>query len=446
MEDQEQIPPTIHDDPGTVPEQPKAAPGWKKSMPVVYGLCGLLLLIFLANISNIFSGKREVRHSSLPLQPSSPDAQQVRSFQDQQKQIAQTDEENRTRQQQLAAQMAELNREESVPGPESANAALMTSAQRAAMYGNSPNAPKNTSNVSEAAAEAKQRELAREKQHQDALNSDTVAIDFAHATTTTAKSTVAASSDSQASSSDILAQPSETAAAAGSPATDTASDHPAALRNAAMPEPGKKDAMASYDFDGYQGRLYRVFEGTVFEGVVTNHIDGALAGPIIVMLTTDYYSHDHQEMLLPQGTRLIGEVRSVGNAQQRKLFVVFNRAICPDGFSLELNKYLGLDPLGTSGLATNVNNHYLSSFAAAAAIGGLGGLAQIGNNGSILTADTQIRNGMTEQTAQESEQILDHFLNRLPVITVKEGSRARVYINQDILIPSYAEHRVDPAM
>ena len=54
----------------------------------------------------------------------------------------------------------------------------MTAAQRAAIYGDSPNAPQQTSNVSQAQAEAKQRELAREKQHQDALNSDTVAIDF----------------------------------------------------------------------------------------------------------------------------------------------------------------------------------------------------------------------------------------------------------------------------
>jgi len=76
----------------------------------------------------------------------------------------------------------------------------------------------------------------------------------------------------------------------------------------------------------------------------------------------------------------------------------------------------------------------------------MGGLAQIGNNGSVLTADTQIRNGISEQSAMEAEQILNHFLNRLPVITVKEGSRARVYINQDILIPSYAEHRVDSAL
>ena len=205
--------------------------------------------------------------------------------------------------------------------------------------------------------------------------------------------------------------------------------------------------MAPYDFDGYQGRLYRVFEGTVLEGVLTNHIDGGFAGPMIVMLTTDYYSHDHQQLLLPQGTRLIGNVQSVSGSGQRKVFVTFNRAICPDGFSLELNKYTGLDPLGTTGLATNVNNHYLSSFAAAAAVGGIGGLAQIGNNGSVLDSSTQIRNGISTQTAQESEQILNKFLNRLPVITVKEGSRARVYINQGPFSSrAMAEHRVDPSL
>jgi hypothetical protein len=46
----------------------------------------------------------------------------------------------------------------------------------------------------------------------------------------------------------------------------------------------------------------------------------------------------------------------------------------------------------------------------------------------------------------EGEQVLNHFLDRLPVITLKEGSRARIYVGRDILIPSYAEHRMDPTM
>src|SRR5258708_28377387 len=154
--------------------------------------------------------------------------------------------------------------------------------------------------------------------------------------------------------------------------------------------------MAGYDFDEYQGRLYRVFEGTVLEGVVTNHIEGGLSGPILVMLTTDYYSHDHQQLLMPQGTRLIGSVQSVGSAQQRKMFVTFHRAVCPDGFSLDFDKYLGLDQIGTTGLATKVDHGYLLAFGAAAAIGGLCGPAQICNSGTVLDPSPQLRNGISE--------------------------------------------------
>jgi type IV secretion system protein VirB10 len=218
------------------------------------------------------------------------------------------------------------------------------------------------------------------------------------------------------------------------------------LKEAASGTNANNDPMAAYPFDQFQGQLYRVFEGTVLEGVVTNHVDGGLAGPILVMLTTDYYSHDHQQLLMPQGTRLIGSVQSVGNAQQRKMFVTFHRAVCPDGFSLDFDKYLGLDQIGTTGLATKVDHGYLLAFGAAAAIGGLGGLAQIGNTGSVLDPSAQIRNGISAQSAAEGEQVLNHFLNRLPIITLKEGSRARIYIGRDILIPSYAEHRVDPTL
>jgi type IV secretion system protein VirB10 len=310
----------------------------------------------------------------------------------------------------------------------------MTTAQRDTIYGGSSNAPQHTSNVSEAQAEVKQKALAREKLKQDAINSGTVALDFEHSSGTPAAASVA---------------PPTTAAEAllGKTTTDVASRVESGQPVAAQAKANAKtDPMAPYEFDQYQGRLYRIFEGTVLEGVVTNHIDGGFSGPILVMLTTDYYSHDHQQLLMPQGTRLIGTVQSVGNAQQRKMFVTFHRAVCPDGFSLDFDKYVGLDPIGTTGLATKVDHGYLMAFGAAAAIGGLGGLAQIGNNSSVLDSSTQIRNGISEQTSAEGEQVLNHFLNRLPVITLKEGSRARVYVGRDILIPSYVEHRMDPTL
>jgi type IV secretion system protein VirB10 len=351
---------------------------------------------------------------------------------------AQQDADNRQHQQEIAAAMQQLQAAQDVPGPETAGAPPMTAAQRAAIYGSSPDAPTHTSNVSQAQAEAKQKALDREKQRQDALASDTVAIDFARAT---GPAVPAGPTTAVLSEKEQFAPKSTTEVPAGS---EVATNSGPGQVKAATPD--KSDPMSPYDFDSYQGRLYRVFEGTILEGVVTNHIDGGLSGPIMLDLTTDLYSHDHQQLLLPQGTRILGSVQSVGSAQQRKLFVTFHRAICPDGFSLEFGKYLALDQIGTTGLATNVNHGYLQAFAAAAAVGGLGGLAQIGNNGSILSPSTEIRNGISEQSAEEGEQVLNHFLNRLPIITLKEGSRARVYIGTDLVIPSYAEHRVNPTL
>jgi type IV secretory pathway VirB10-like protein len=413
--------------PATVPEQPESKPPLRKSMPVVIVLVVIVALIGIANISSLLTGnKRSASPSSLTMSPTTPNAQQISSFQTQQQQQARHDAEERQRQQELAAAMQQLQQDQGVPGPEAGNTPPMTAAQRAAIYGESPNAPQHTSNVSEAQAEAKQKRLAVAKQQQDALNSDTVAIDFSHE--------------------GAAASPAAVLAARADGVVKAAAEEVGAKQTAAKDGAVKTEPMAAYPLDQFQGQLYRVFEGTVLEGVVTNHVDGGLAGPILVMLTTDYYSHDHQQLLMPQGTRLIGSVQSVGNAQQRKMFVTFHRAVCPDGFSLDFDKYLGLDQIGTTGLATKVDHGYLMAFGAAAAIGGLGGLAQIGNNGTVFTPSTQIRNGISEQTAAEGEQVLNHFLNRLPIITLKEGSRARIYIGRDILIPSYAAHRVDPTL
>lgn len=431
MLDQNQNPPA------TVPPQREATAPVRKSMPVVIALIIIVALIGIANISSLLSGKRRTAPvSALPMRPAVPNAQQISSFETQQQLQAQQDIQNRQRQQEIAAAVEQLHVAED-PGPETQSAPPMTAAQRAAIYGDSPNAPQHTSNASQAQAEAKERALEREKRHRDALNSDTVAIDFAHPTVANPTATVLGERSEMVEKASIDT-PSGPAEAGGERPTV----QPASARQ--PDQETKGSPMAPYAFDNYDGQLYRVFEGTVLEGVVTNHVDGGFSGPVILDLTTDLYSHDHQQLLLPQGTRILGSVQSVGDAQQRKLFVTFHRAICPDGFSLEFAKYIALGQIGTTGLATNVDHGYLRTFAAAAVVGGLGGLAQIGNDGNVLSPSTQIRNGISAQSATEGMQVLNHFLNRLPVITLKEGSRARVYIGTDLLIPSYAEHRVNP--
>ena len=348
--------------PATVPEQPEAKPPLRKEY--AGGHCPGGDPRPHRHRQRLQPAQREqeggATASAMPMRPASPNAQQVTSFETQQQLQAQHDAEERQRQQELAAAMQQLQDDAGRSRTGGQHAAPMTAAQRDTIYGDSPNAPASTPRMSRRRRPRPNKgACAREKQKQDAINSGTVAIDFEHTTsapvpaaTTVPPQTAAVLGEREEAPLSVATE------SAGAPNLPRAANAEAA--SAQQPKAATKtDPMAPYEFDQYQGRLYRIFEGTVLEGVVTNHIDGGFSGPILVMLTTDYYSHDHQQLSMPQGTRLIGTVQSVGNAQQRKMFVTFHRAVCPDGFSLDFDKYIGLDPIGTTGLATKVDHGYL---------------------------------------------------------------------------------------
>ena len=132
---------------------------------MVIALVAIVALIGIANVSSLMSGKKKTAPAgALPMRPAAPNAQQISSFETQQRMQAQRDADERKHQQEIAAAMQQLQAAQDVPGPEETGAPPMTAAQRAAIYGESPNAPQQTSNVSQAQAEAKQKALEREKQ------------------------------------------------------------------------------------------------------------------------------------------------------------------------------------------------------------------------------------------------------------------------------------------
>jgi type IV secretory pathway VirB10-like protein len=115
----------------------------------------------------------------------------------------------------------------------------------------------------------------------------------------------------------------------------------------------------------------------------------------------------------------------------------------PDGYSVSLDRFKGLDQIGATALRDKVNNHYLKIFGASLAIGALGGIAQAGA-GNIYTASPwdMARVGFGESLAMSGERILDRFLNILPTITIREGTRVKVYLSNDLLLPDYKNHTI----
>jgi len=205
-----------------------------------------------------------------------------------------------------------------------------------------------------------------------------------------------------------------------------------------------KGALESYaDFDQADGKLYRLFEGTVLETVLTNRLDGDFSGPVNCMLTTNVYSHDGQHMLIPQGSRVLGEVRKLETFGQQRLAVFFHRIIMPDGYSVNLDKFQGLNQIGETGLRDQVNHHYLQIFGVSLAIGAIAGLAQANTQaGFDVSATDAYRQGVASSLSQTSLNILDRYLNVLPTFTIREGHRVKVYLSNDLLLPAYEKHQM----
>jgi type IV secretory pathway VirB10-like protein len=222
---------------------------------------------------------------------------------------------------------------------------------------------------------------------------------------------------------------------------------PSATASPAEPEPEKKEVIHPVAASGARatatGKSYVLFEGTILETVLVNRLDGAFTGPVECLVTTDIYSHDRQQLLIPAGTRLLGETRKVEAFGSTRLAVLFHRLIMPDGYSASLDQFKGLNQAGVTGLRDQVNNHYAQIFGASLAIGALGAVAEAGT-GSVLTESgaDRLRQGLGTSAAQSSAQILDKFLNVLPTITIREGHRVKVYLAGDLSLPAYSNHNL----
>lgn len=212
-------------------------------------------------------------------------------------------------------------------------------------------------------------------------------------------------------------------------------------------EPATPKRAPEVNIDSATGQPYVVYEATTVDTVLMNRLDGDAVGPVKVLVSNPVYSHDRQHVLIPEGTIVLGEAKKIGGSgfgQQRRMAVVFHRMIMPDGYSVDLDQFHGLDQIGEEGLKDKVNNHYLQIFGASIALGVIAGAAEISSGGGALTSSGPevFTNGASASVSQSATTILDRFMQIPPTITIREGHRVKLYIMQDMLLPAYENHTI----
>lgn len=184
---------------------------------------------------------------------------------------------------------------------------------------------------------------------------------------------------------------------------------------------------------------HRVMEGTIVDTVLTNRLEGSMAGPVNCLVTNPVYSQD-LTLVIPAGSRVLGSAKPVQSVGETRLAVVFHRIVLPNGRDVQLGADPGMTAIGGMGLKDKTNTHFGSTLAAASAVGLISGFSQFVGSGlgaNNRSGVTVIAGGTSDTTAQAAGRTMDRFLNRLPTITIREGTRVKVYLVADITLPAW---------
>ncbi len=197
-------------------------------------------------------------------------------------------------------------------------------------------------------------------------------------------------------------------------------------------------------------------EGTLIPGLLETAINSDLPGQIRAITSQEVYSFDGRRVLIPTGTRLIGEYQSEVTRGQKRIFVVWTRLIRDDGVSVRLNS-IGTDSLGRSGLPGHVDNKWRERFgsavmlsvvgAGASFLTGYGSDEAFGNNNSEAQRGEELaRETIAETFSDMANQALSENLRIPPTISVSQGERIFVYVRQDLDFSAMYDDPVTEAM
>jgi len=244
------------------------------------------------------------------------------------------------------------------------------------------------------------------------------------------------------SSQKAAAQTSEAAPPAARTASASVAEVPAAS-NAAATRPiastGSDTEVVSRHTIQSAISPYQVMAGTVISAALLTGINSDLPGVILATVTEPIFDTQlGRYLLIPQGTRLIGEYDSQVAFGQRRVLLVWNRMIFPDASSLTLDRLPGVDNAGNAGLEDGVDRHWRQLLAGAALSTLIGVAAELAapdrNSNQVVVSAQQ---SVQESINQVGQELTRRNLNVQPTLTIRAGHPVRVIVSRDLVLRPY---------
>lgn len=200
-----------------------------------------------------------------------------------------------------------------------------------------------------------------------------------------------------------------------------ANPRPSPLGEGSSPATGAARAQASR----FVNPATSVPQGTVIQAVLETALDSNRPGFARAIVSRDVSSFDGSRVLIPRGSRLLGEYKADLSLGQNRALIQWHRLTRPDGTIIDVDSP-SADPLGRAGVKGKVNTHFFARFGNAILqstldIGVQLATRRAAGNTVILAPNLATQNLVT----QKPEEIR-------PTVTVKQGASVSVFVARDL--------------
>jgi len=193
----------------------------------------------------------------------------------------------------------------------------------------------------------------------------------------------------------------------------------------------------------------------VIPALLLSAMESELPGTIIAQVSQDVYdTPTGNYLLIPQGSRLVGEYSNAIQYGQARIFVAWQRIIYPDGSALDIGAMPGADEQGEAGFNDQVNNHFVRLFGSAllmsAITAGVTYSQQQGqgqnnnfNGNQAPRAGDVLSQALGQQLGAATASLLERNLSIAPTLKIRPGYRFNILVVKDLtfdrpyVVPNY---------
>lgn len=175
-----------------------------------------------------------------------------------------------------------------------------------------------------------------------------------------------------------------------------------------------------------RNRANLVPQGSIISAVLETPIDNRRPGMVRAVVSRDARGFDGTKVLIPRGSRLIGEAAGDAKAGQKRVLVTWTRLIRPDGVAIRIGSPAA-DVLGGAGIRGRVNNHFLERFGNAV----LQSALTIGVNIASRPRGNSVILGLPGQVSATSQNLIPN-VEAGPTIRVASGAEISVFVARDL--------------